>query len=258
MELSARQRIEAIKKQMHSNAFLTVEELSQRFGVTRQTIRRDLNMLTEQGFARRRHGGVERLVLKKNQTYLARQVLNNAAKQQIAAMVADQVPDGASLAFSIGTTPEIVAQALLNHKDLRIVTNNLNIAMVMAANPEFEITIAGGRIRNDDRDVLGSSVETMFSRYKVDIGVFGVAGVDEDGTLLDFHEDEVRARQVILENCRHSYLVLDATKFTRPAHVRGGYIGDVSKIFCEQPLPPGIAQKVSACGVEVVPSTVQM
>ncbi|MFN2353287.1 MAG: DeoR family transcriptional regulator, partial [Desulfopila sp.] len=134
----------------------------------------------------------------------------------------------------IGTTPEIVARCLLNHRNLRIVTNNLNVAAAAAANPTFEVTIAGGRVRNDDLDVLGDSAEQLFASYKVDIGIFGVAGVDNDGTLLDFYEDEVRTRLAILNNCRSSILVLDHTKFTRTAHVRGGFIGRVDQIFCEQ------------------------
>ncbi|THB77022.1 MAG: DeoR family transcriptional regulator [Desulfobulbaceae bacterium] len=252
METAAKQRLSEIKKMLCREEFLTVEKLSDTFGVTKQTIRRDLNILTEKGIARRRHGGVERLVLKKNQAYISRQVLHSEEKHQIAAEVAKLVPNGATLAFSIGTTPEIVAQALLQHNELKIVTNNLNIAMAMAANPGFEITIAGGRVRNDDRDVLGQSTEAMFSSYKVDIGIFGVAGVDEDGTLLDFHEDEVRTRQTIKENCRLSYLVLDHTKFTRHAHVRGGYIGDVSKIFCDQPPPDYILDLVEQSDTEVI------
>jgi DeoR family glycerol-3-phosphate regulon repressor len=241
MELGAKQRLDEIKKMLSIHEFISVEQLSDTFGVTRQTIRRDLNILTEKGIARRKHGGVERLILMRNQTYGSRQILNSQAKHIIAAEVAKHVPNGATLAFSIGTTPEIVAQALLQHEDLKIVTNNLNIAMAMAANPGFEITIAGGRIRNDDRDVVGSIAEAMFSSYKVDIGIFGVAGVDEDGTLLDFYEDEVLARQTILQNCRLSYLVLDHTKFTRNAHVRGGFIGDVNKIFCDQTIPESVS-----------------
>jgi len=252
METRAKQRVDEIRKMLERHDFLTVEKLSETFGVTRQTIRRDLKSLTERGIARRRHGGIGRLVLTKNQAYGTRQVLHSEAKYQIAQEVATQVPDGSTLAFSIGTTPEITAQGLLQHKDLRIITNNLNIAMCMSVNPGFDITIAGGRIRNDDRDILGPSVEALFSAYKVDIGIFGVAGVDEEGTLLDFDEQEVITRQTIVDNCRLSYLVLDHSKFTRKAHVRGGFIGDVDKVFCDQPLPKQISERIGSSGPEII------
>ncbi len=217
--------------------FASVEELADRFDVTTQTIRRDVNGLCELGILRRTHGGVEPPARAANIHYSTRQILNLPGKQEIARMVASQVENNQSLAFSIGTTPEIVMQALTSHENLAVFTNNLNVAFSASSNASFQVTIAGGRLRYGDRDVLGSAAQAFFANYKVDIGIFGVAGVDEDGTLLDFHEDEVAARQAILANCRTSYLVLDHSKFGRSAHVRGGHLSDVSEIFTDKPVP---------------------
>lgn len=238
MNLTARQS--SIVDIVQGEGFATVEALAGSFGVTTQTIRRDLRELCDRGVLRRRHGGVDLPVGAENLPYLTRQVLNLRQKRTIAALVADYVPDGASLAFSIGTTPEVVAQALLGHRGLRIFTNNINVAMVAAQNASFEVTVAGGRLRNSDMDVLGLSAEDFFAAYKVDFGVFGVGGVDSDGSLLDFTEDEVRVRQSIRDNSRQSLLVLDYTKFGRSAHVRGGSIEEISVVFCDQTPPPGI------------------
>ena len=238
MDLSQRQS--QIAKMIHESAFLSVEKLADHFDVTTQTIRRDLNYLCDRGIGRRRHGGVEKPVRTGNDAYAWRQIHHAREKQMIAREVARHIPHGASLAFSIGTTPEIVAEALLSHEHLRILTNNLNVAMLACTNPGFEVTVAGGRLRNEDRDVLGPGMETLFTAHKVDIGIYGVAGVDEDGTLLDFYEEEVRARQIIRENSRASFLVLDSTKFGRTAHVRGGQIVEATKIFCERKPPEHI------------------
>ena len=118
--------------------------------------------------------------------------------------------------------------------------------------PAVEVTVAGGRLRNDDIDVLGPGMEALFTAYKVDIGIYGVAGVDEDGTLLDFYEEEVRARQIIRENSRASFLVLDSTKFGRTAHVRGGQIGEATKVFCERKPPEEIISRLKQSGAELV------
>jgi DeoR family glycerol-3-phosphate regulon repressor len=80
-------------------------------------------------------------------------------------------------------------------------------------------------------------VEEFFESYKTDFGIFGVAGVEPDGGLLDFYEEEVRVRNQILINCRESFLVLDHQKFGRKAPVRGGDIRGVNRVFCDQ-LPP--------------------
>ncbi|MEP1934265.1 MAG: DeoR/GlpR family DNA-binding transcription regulator [Roseibium sp.] len=218
--------------------FASVEDLADRFDVTSQTIRRDVNGLCELGILRRTHGGVEPPAPASNIHYSTRQILNLPGKQDIAELVASRVDNNQSIAFSIGTTPEIVMQSLTGHDRLAIFTNNLNVAYSASSNPSFQVTIAGGRLRHGDRDVLGASAQSFFSNYKVDIGVFGVAGVDKDGTLLDFHEDEVAARQSILTNSRKSFLVLDHSKFGRTAHVRGGHLRDVDAIFTDRPVSP--------------------
>jgi DeoR family glycerol-3-phosphate regulon repressor len=250
MQLSDRQA--QIAELLRETGFLTVDALSDRFSVTTQTIRRDLVALCDQGVARRRHGGVESQIDSGNLNYGSRQILQRAAKLAIARNVARQIADGTSIAFSIGTTPEIVAEALLRHERLRVFTNNLNIAMLACGNPSFEVNIVGGRLRNNDRDVLGSGMDAFFSSYVFDIGIYGVAGVGEDGTLLDFTEEEVRARRLIHQNSRRTFLVLDHTKFGRAAHVRGGHIGEASMIFCDKRPPEAIVRAISANGGELV------
>ncbi|MEE4363474.1 MAG: DeoR family transcriptional regulator [Desulfotignum sp.] len=217
-----------------------VEPLARHFRVSTQTIRRDLRVLCNQGFALRIHGGAKCPEPAGNMACGWRPIPNETVKQAIARKVARQIPNGASVALGAGTTPEIVAQALLGHDHLKIFTCSLNIAMLASANPGFEVTIAGGRLRNADKNVLGSGMENLFRAYKVDVGICGAAGVDDDGTLLDFSEEDVRLRQIIRENCRCVYLVLDQTKFGRAAHVRGGRIVEAAKIFCDCMPPPPI------------------
>jgi DeoR family transcriptional regulator, glycerol-3-phosphate regulon repressor len=231
--------------------FASVEDLAERFDVTTQTIRRDVNGLCELGVLRRTHGGVEPPAAAGNIHYSTRQILNLPQKTQIAELVAGRVENASSLAFSIGTTPEIVMQSLTGHEGLCIFTNNLNVAFTASVNPSFQVTITGGRLRHGDRDVLGSAAQNFFAKYKVDIGIFGVAGVDEDGTLLDFHEAEVAARQSIMANCRQSFLVLDHSKFGRTAHVRGGHISDVSHVFTDRPVPQAIEKILSSTSTRV-------
>jgi DeoR family glycerol-3-phosphate regulon repressor len=250
MPLSERQA--HIAEMIRQTDFIRVEDLAGHFQVTTQTIRRDLKMLCELGITRRVHGGVQRINTPGNVAYAWRQILNHDAKRIIARKVAQHVPNGVSIAFSIGTTPEIVSKALLAHNSLRIFTNNLNIAFLACSNPSFEVTVAGGRLRNQDRDVMGSGVESLFGAYKVDIGIYGVAGVDEDGTLLDFYEEEVRARQIIRENSRSSYLVLDHSKFGRAAHVRGGRIDEATKIFCDRKPPVPILQLICRSSSQLI------
>ena len=246
------QRQIEITELLRKEGFLAVEALAEKYDLSTQTIRRDLNTLCDHGLARRRHGGIEQPSMTGNLAYGSRQILARDAKRAIAREVSRHIPDNASVAFSIGTTPEVVAGELLHHKGLRIYTNNLNIAMLACRNPTFEVNIAGGRLRNSDNDILGPGMESFLSSYFFDFGIYGVAGVSERGTLLDFYEEEVRARRLIRENSRETILVLDHGKFGRAAHVRGGKIGEATKVFCDRQPPDPILEILDRSNSELV------
>ena len=220
------QRQAHILEMVREKSFASIEHLAAHFDVTQQTVRRLVNQLCDRGLLRRVHGGVSLPVQNPNLAYGSRQGLNAEAKRRIAQAVSHFIPDGASLMIGLGTTPEYVAQALSHRHDLRVITNNLNVAAAFARNPKIEITIAGGTLRAFDRDIIGDTAVAFFSGFKTDFGIFGVGGIDEDGALLDFYAGEVQARQAIAANCRNSLLVADASKFGRNATVRGGHLGD--------------------------------
>ena len=189
---------------VRQRGFVTNEDLSQRFGVTVQTIRRDLIVLADAGQVSRFHGGAGLPSSVENIDYAARKVLNLNEKRRIAKLVAQHIPSHSSLFINIGTTTEAVARALLNHEDLRFITNNLNVALLLAGNPRFNVVIAGGTVRNRDGGVVGQSANDMIAQFRVDYAVIGISGIDEDGTLLDYDYDEVRAAQTIVHNARQS------------------------------------------------------
>lgn len=232
--LVARER--QILEQVLRTGFTGIDDLAQRFDVTPQTIRRCVNRLCEQGLLRRVHGGVDS-PSQGNLPYPRRQILNLDGKRRIATRVAAFIPDGASVSIGIGTTPAQVAVALRAHTRLRVITNSLNVATALCGNPGIEVTIAGGRLRPSDLDVVGSSAVRCFSAFKTDYAVFGVGGIDRDGTLLDFDVAEVATRQAMADNCRTSLLVADASKFGRPAIARGGRLGDADNLFIDGPIP---------------------
>ncbi len=124
------QRHDAIIELVRRQGYVSTEELVEQFAVSPQTIRRDLNDLADQNKIQRHHGGAALPSSSVNTAWQDRKVMWSAEKARIAERkVASQIPDGATLFIDIGTTPEAVAHALLNHKNLRVVTNNLNVAI---------------------------------------------------------------------------------------------------------------------------------
>jgi len=240
--LALKPRESRILQIVRDEGFASIEHLAGHFAVTQQTVRRIVNLLCDQGMLRRIHGGVSLPVQNENLAYGSRQGLNSDGKRRIARAVSDFIPDGASLMIGLGTTPEFVAHALRDHQRLRVITNSLNVAAAFASDSEVEISIAGGTLRPLDRDIVGDAAARFFSDFRADFGIFGVGGIDLDGTLLDFHSDEVRARQAIVSNCRTVLLVADVTKFGRNATVRGGHLTDCHYLFTDKPPPADFHQ----------------
>jgi len=213
---------------------VSVGDLAENLGVSTQTVRRDINQLCRDNLLRRRHGGVERFEKPLNTPYNERTATNPGYKHAIANAAAEMVTDGSSVFISIGSTPTMVAEALRAKKNLTIMTNNLNAAMVLSDEATNRIILAGGELRLPDRDILGEEVTSFFDNYRAEFGIFGVAGVAADGALLDFHASEVRVREKIRMNCQTSILVVDSTKFGRNAPAVGGNILDVDRVIMDK------------------------
>jgi DeoR family glycerol-3-phosphate regulon repressor len=239
LEERRREMLEIVRTQ----GFVSIDHLAHRFSLTPQTIRRDVNSLCEMGLLQRCHGGAAIHSSVQNMAYSTRQVLYLQEKREIAARVAAGIPDRASLFINIGTTTEEVARALLHHAGLRVITNNLNVAIIMSANEDFEVMVTGGEVRNVDRGITGEGAIDFIRQFKVDFGIIGISGIDLDGSLLDFDYREVRAARAIIENSRKTYLATDHSKFGRSAMVRLGHVRDIDALFTDA-LPPTPLQEI--------------
>jgi DeoR family glycerol-3-phosphate regulon repressor len=228
----------------------TVEALAERFGVTLQTVRRDVKLLADAGLLARFHGGV-RLPASttENIAYRQRQALHDGAKRRIAAAVAAEVPEGCSLFLNIGTTTEAIARALLRHRGLRVITNNLNVAAILSDNSDCEVIVAGGQVRNRDRGIVGETTVEFIAQFRVDIGLIGISGIEADGTLRDFDVREVKVAQAIMRASRQVWLAADHSKFGRPAMVEVGRLAQVKRLFTDQAPPPPFDTLLTDAGV---------
>ncbi len=229
--------------------FVAIEDLARRFSVTTQTIRRDINQLCEQALLRRYHGGAGLPSSVENLAYSARQILCLEEKRRIAALVARHVPDHASLFINIGTTTEEVARALMAHRGLHVITNNLNVAGIMSGNPDFEVIVAGGVVRTRDRGIVGEAALDLIGQFKVDIGIIGISGIDADGSLLDFDYREVRVAQRIMANSAQVFLAADHTKFGRNAMCRSAHLDRVDALFSDRAPPKAFRAALAAAEV---------
>ncbi|RLK10345.1 DeoR/GlpR family DNA-binding transcription regulator [Ruegeria conchae] len=222
---------------------VTVDGLAERFQVTVQTIRRDLSELSDAGKLDRVHGGAVLRSGVSNIGYEDRRALNHEAKIRIAERCAADIPEGSSIFMNIGTSTEAVARQLLDHKNLMVVTNNMNVANILVENPDCQIVVAGGVLRRSDSGLVGNLAVSTIRQFKFDHAIIGCSALDLDGDLMDFDLQEVLVSQTIIEQARQISLVADNSKFRRTAPARIASLADIDTVYTDSDFPETLARK---------------
>lgn len=229
-----------------------VDSLASAFAVTPQTIRRDLNELCHRGLLARVHGGAMPANSVSNVGYEDRRHLFAPEKALIGAAAAAQIQENSSLIVNIGTTTEQVARALYNHRDLVVITNNINVINILSGSPAKELILTGGVVRQSDGGIVGEAAVEFIRHFRVDCAVIGASSLDEDGAVLDYDYREVLVARAIIANARRTILVADHQKFERSAPVRICELSQIDMFVTDQPPPDRFLDACAANDVDVV------
>lgn len=228
-----------------------IDDLSRRFGLTTQTIRRDINALCDLGYARRFHGGVGAPVESRNTSTNERYKLNTTAKRAIARRVAADIPDGATILMGIGTSVQFVAEALRERENLVVVTNNLDVVQELGNAHQIDLQLVGGHYRHDDRITVGSEALRHFGKFRATCCVVGAGGLHPDLGVLEFTQDEAEITHVLLDSAEQRFLVADHSKWHRPATIKAAPFGRLTRLYTDLWPPEGIEHS-AALAVETV------
>lgn len=247
------QRHERIIRLVKENGFMPIEELAQKLGVTPQTMRRDINTLSQQNTLRRYHGGAAMGDEAGNPDFLSKKNTMKAEKMRIAETLAEHIPDGATLFLSIGTTIEAVTDALVKQrKNLCIITNNIHVAATASGRIDYSVMITSGLVRPLDGGVTGVATMDFIKQFKVDYAVLSASAIEEDGTLFDSDYKEVSVMQAMMENARIRYLAADHSKFGKSALVRMADITEFDTVFTDRALGGRLAEKLAGAGLKYI------
>lgn len=251
LKVSSRRQIEIVDR-LRAKGRVSVEDLAAHFGVTPQTIRRDLNDLSDAQMVVRVHGGAIVSSGVVNLAYEARKMIAGPNKRLIGAAAARLVPDHSSVFVTIGTTTEEVARALAGHTGLLVITNNLHVAADLYRSAGIELFVIAGTVRHSDGGIVGSHAVSLIGQFRVDLAVIGTSAIDQDGTLLDYDIREVQAARAIIEHARRVVLVADSSKFARSAPVRVAHLNEIDTLVTDRLPSAAVAELCRLNGIEVV------
>jgi DeoR family transcriptional regulator, glycerol-3-phosphate regulon repressor len=250
-QLSTRQR--HILALIEVDGAQQIDGLALRYGLTTQTIRRDINALCDAGHARRFHGGVDLPVMSRNISVNVRSQLNSGPKRRIASYIGSQITAGSTVFLGIGSTVQFVAAALREHADLTVVTNNIDVALVLGNAPNVELHLTGGIWRANDQDVVGPDAVKFFGKFYATFSVIGAGGLSAEHGVLDFSYGEAQIANAIIENSRTRFLAADFSKWGRDASVRVAPFDKFTQLVTDQ-APPNVEtqSRLSDSGVALV------
>lgn len=230
----------AILKHLQKHGRALVDELSDLFNTTPQTIRKDLTTLEEENQIARFHGGATLISGIEYTSFATRQEIAREEKDRIAHVTAEQIPNNASIIINAGTTTTAVALKLEHHVGLKIVTDSVDLATKIREFASVEVMVPAGVVRRSDGAILGTSAVDFMRQFRVDIAVIGAAAIGEDGSLLDYDLRQASVARAIIENARAVILAADSTKFARLAPVRIGHLSQLDTLVTDTACPPAL------------------
>lgn len=240
-----------------SRGFLTVREVAEATGVSEITARRDLVELEERRALKRTHGGA--MSLRDGQveifdayepTFEARRRRNSKAKAAIARAAAQMVTPGATIALDVGTSTLELARCLIDVGEIKIVTNNLRAASLLADSPHA-VYVPGGRVRGKELSVYGSVTAEQIRSYWFDFAFVGVSGVTEGG-LFDYSPEDTEIKRIYMERAKRVVVLCDAQKFGHHSMVQVAPLSAFHVLVTDE-MPPGtLAVALASAGVELL------
>src|SRR6266568_799715 len=241
------QRRQAILAEVRQTKAVSAEELARRFGVSLETIRRDLRGLRDRGLLERVYGGA--LSVRSTEgDFATRSALHAPRKLAIAQLAATLVEPEDTIVIDIGTTALEVARALPESFRGRVLTNSVPAAMALADREEIDLLLCGGQVRHGDAACYGAQAEAFFADFYADKAFLGSGGVHAQAGLTDYHPPEVATRRTIIAHAAASYVLADSSKLGAIAVHRVCPLSRVTAVLTDPEASPEATEALAGAG----------
>ena len=252
MLLGAERRLK-IKKLLREEGSVQVSQLSELFNVSEVTIRRDLAKLEKEGSVKRIHGGA--MAIDSNApifSFLSRAQEKAKEKELIGKKAAELVNNGNTIILDSGTTTSEVAKNLKGYKNLKVITNALNIALELAENPEISVVVPGGSLKGPSLSLVGSQVIEFVRNVNVDIAFLSVQGVSLEKGLTNNSISDLYLKRAIIDAAKEVILVVDSSKFNKVGLYTVAPVTAVNVIVTDENIPPSLLYRLLCKKIKVI------
>ena len=232
------ERKNEILTKLRAEQRVLVSELALHYGVTEETIRRDLDKLEREGYATKTYGGaIWGDSTRTDLSYTIRNKTNVEAKKAIAQHLARIIRDGDHIMLDDSSTSLFVARAIREKKGITVITNSVEVVMELSDVQGWNILSTGGMLKYESLALVGRQAEQMIRNYHVDRAVISCKGADLQNGVTDSSDFHSQVKQAMMASARQKILAVDSSKFNRTSFVRIADFGELDAVVTEKAPP---------------------
>jgi DeoR/GlpR family transcriptional regulator of sugar metabolism len=229
-----------------------VSDLSQQFGVTEETVRRDLNRLEREGLLSRTHGGaMPRQGDVEDLPYRTRHLTNLDAKRDIAAKAARLVENGASVMLDSSTTAFEVLAALESHRDLTLITNSARILSAPDSTRHTIISV-GGELRRRSMTLVGPLATQAIGQFKADLALISCKALSLTAGIMDANVADADMKRAFIGGARRVCLLVDGDKFDKTSLIAIGGLEPIDVVVTDRRPPDPWLERIAQTGCTLI------
>lgn len=251
----AEQRHQIIIQKLNQDKSIRASELMEHFGVSFETIRRDLEYLESEGYLRRVHGGA----ILKEPDYSReiplpiRESIYMEEKAELSQIAVRYVTEGMSIALDPSTTNTQIAKALKAKFDrLTVITNSLPIVNELISMPGYTVIMTGGVIRHEEQSIIGDLAEEFSSRFHADLFFMSMSGVTLEAGITDYGVGEIQVKKIMLANAKRCIALADSSKFGQNSFIKVCGAAEVERFVTDSKINRDIVEQFRKNGIEIV------
>ena len=253
-DLLVAERRRKIREMVAERGRVTVAELSEMFGISLVTVRADLNVLSEIGALLRTRGGALAQRADEDLPIGVKQTLHRAEKIRIAEEAVKLVKEGQTIVLDSGTTTAEIAKQIrgLKLQSVNVITNALNIAVLLAGAPHVTLIMLGGVLRPSSYSLGGPQAEQALEGLHADLLFLGFDGLDPEIGVMTPHLLEARLNTRMLQIARRVVAVGDSSKIGRRSLSMIATIEQIDQIITDTGVPEEMVEALRSRGAQVV------
>ena len=231
---------------------VSIATIADRLAVATETVRRDLEVLERRGVVRRVRGGAELVEsVPFEQALAARHADQRAEKQVIAAAVINELPSDGVVILDSGSLTFVIAEKLLDHRALTIVTNNLPAAAILAERAQLTVITLPGMIRGLTQASVDGWTTRRLETISADLAIVGVNGLTADLGLTTTNPEEAAVKRTMLLSARRRLVPVVSAKLGRNSFCSFAAVNEIDKIITDAAADPELLGELRGAGPEV-------